>query len=426
MTRFVFDPRWIVLALLTPLTAIGQEGEPITQPYMTAGGAHNCAVTAAGVAYCWGSNNFGELGDGTNTNSAVPVTVSGMLTFQSVSADLFHSCGVTSAGVAYCWGINNFGQLGDGTTIARTVPAVVSGGIRFQSVSAGGAQSCGLTTTGAAYCWGMNLSGRLGHGSTDTGITWQSVRAGLADPPTSLVPVAVSGGLTFQSVTAGNVHNCGVTTTGAAYCWGSNFAGQLGDGTTTDRNVPVAVVGGLTFQSVSPGVLLTCGVTTAGAAYCWGWNHWEGPNPGVGQLGDGTATDRADPVAVSGGQTFQSVSAGSTHSCGVTPAGSAYCWGNNGFGQLGDGTTTDRDTPVAISGGYTFQSVSAGEQHSCGVTTAGAAYCWGRNHWDPADPVGAQGGFGQLGDGTNADSPVPVLVGLHLAQESLASAAPSV
>ena len=112
-----------------------------------------------------------------------------------------------------------------------------------------------MTTAGLAYCWGDNVDGKLGDGTTTD----------------STVPVAVSGGLTFQSVNAGSTHSCGVTTAGAAYCWGDNREGQLGDGTNTDSTVPVAVSGELTFQSVSPGYTHSCGVTTAGGAYCWGW-----------------------------------------------------------------------------------------------------------------------------------------------------------
>ncbi len=172
-----------------------------------------------------------------------------------------------------------------------------------------------------------------------------------------------------------------MTTEGAAYCWGSSGSGQLGDGTIGIRTVPVAVSGGLTFQSVTAGSSYSCGVTTAGVAYCWGSTEF---NFG-GSLGDGTVGGPSSnvPVAVLGGLTFQSVTAGSAHSCGVTTAGAAYCWGSNGSfgpstargaGRLGNGTIMASVVPVAVSGGLTFQSVSAGGGHSCGVTTAGAAY----------------------------------------------------
>jgi len=154
----------------------------------------------------------------------------------------------------------------------------------------------------------------------------------------------------------------------------------------------------LTFAAVSAGDYHTCGVTTAGTAYCWGDNTH-------GELGDGTGTDRTSPVAVEGGLTFASVSAGLAHTCGVTTGGAAYCWGYNADGQLGDGTGTDRTSPVAVLGGLTFAAVSAGGYHTCGVTTAGTAYCWGS---------------GLLGDGTiritnGQTSPVAVLGGLTFA-----------
>jgi alpha-tubulin suppressor-like RCC1 family protein len=155
----------------------------------------------------------------------------------------------------------------------------------------------------------------------------------------------VLGGLTFAQVSAGEYHSCGVTTAGAAYCWGRGYSGELGDGTTTyARSSPVAVQGGLTFAQVSAGAHYSCGVTTVGAAYCWGDN-------GGGQLGDGTTTtDRTSPVLVRGGLTFAQVSAGSGFTCGVTLDGVAYCWGENIYGQLGNGTTTNSSVPVKVAG----------------------------------------------------------------------------
>ena len=298
----------------------------------------------------------------------------------SVSAVVAHTCGLTTGGDAYCWGRNTHGQLGDDTEISKRIPTLVSGGLSFVSVSAGGSHNCGVATAGDAYCWGLGGTSQLGSGS----ITDRST------------PVPVSGGLSFVSLSAGRGHTCGVATAGDAYCWGAGGLGQLGDGTTTDRWTPVPVSGGLSFASVSAGANHTCGVTTAGSAYCWGLNQF-------GQLGDGTTTDRWTPVPVSGGLSFASVSASYRHTCGVTTNDNAYCWGWNPTGELGDGTMTDRLTPVLVSGGLSFASVSAGggfsggsESYTCGVTTAGSAYCWGAS--------------GALGDGTDTDSNTPVRV----------------
>ncbi len=300
----------------------------LTFATIAAGGFHSCGLTAAGAAYCWGSNGYGELGDGTTNNTTAPVAVSGGFTFISLAAGDQHTCGVTTGGAARCWGRNGSGELGDGSTTDRSTPTAVAGGLTFTTVTVKSSHTCAITSAGAAHCWGRNFNGQLGDGTTS---------------PFSSVPVAVSGGHVFGMIAAGSDHTCGVTTAGAAYCWGFNDYGQVGDGSATSRSTPVAVSGGLTFASVSIGGNgFTCGRTTAGAAYCWGVNN-------VGQLGDGTTTSRLTPVAVGGGLTFTSVDAGFAHVLGVVTNGSGYSWGGNTQGQLGDGTTTGRTSPVLVT-----------------------------------------------------------------------------
>ena len=360
-----------------------------------------CALTTAGAAYCWGGNNGGELGMGTNQGpqtgtqcslevsgymcSTVPVVVAGGLKFASLSAG-GSPCGVTITGAAYCWG---FEGLGDGSTSCgdclgaeSDVPVAVSGGLTWLSVSVSSDHTCGTTAAGATYCWGRNFHGQLGDGLAEN---------------VSNVPVPVSGGLTFASVSAASSafygpYTCGVTTSGAAYCWGSNDAGQLGDGSTTESHIPVAVTGGLTFASLNAGGNgHVCGLTTTGAAYCWGANY-------SGQLGDGSTTDSRVPVAVAGGLTFTSVGAGIGLTCGVTTTGTAYCWGDNRVGQVGDGSTTERHSPVLVTGGLSFATLSVRSWEACGLTVSGLAYCWGSNT------------AGALGNGTITNSSVPVRV----------------
>ncbi len=354
---------------------------PITGSFasVSIGGNAACGVTTAGAGFCWGSNSTGQLGNATTTNTAIPVAIAGGLTFGSVSVGSLQnfSCGLTTAGAAYCWGYNDYGQLGNATFTSSTSPVAVAGNLTFSSLSAGdGAQVCGLATGGAAYCWGYNGSGQLGVSS----IAYSSS------------PVAVSGGLSFATISAGeNGQTCGVTTTGAGYCWGYNAEGELGIGTLTSVNTPTAVSGGLAFKSISAGFSSSCGITTAGAAYCWGDNTY-------GELGNGSTAASNVPVAVTGGLTFSSVSVGDAYACGVVTSGAVYCWGYNAEGQLGNGTTIQSSAPVALFGGLTFASVSAGYASACAVTPGGAAYCWGN------------GAAGQLGNQSLATPLTPVLV----------------
>src|SRR2546427_260476 len=355
---------------------------------VSAGVTHTCGVTTSGAAYCWGSNNSGQLGAPESNQceigyyggvpcSTSPVAVVGGRTFATVSAgNGYHTCGVTTGGAAYCWGDNTWGQLGDGSTTGSGTPVLVSGGLSFAVVSTGNGFTCGLTTGGAAYCWGFNTVGELGNGTTTN----------------SAVPVLVAGSLTLTAVSAGDSHACALTNGGAAYCWGANRFAQLGDGSTTNRTTPVAVAGGLSFAAVSAGLGHTCAVTAGSAAYCWGGHS-------ARHLGDGSTVDSRTPLAVGGGLTFQVVSAGGNYTCGLTTSGGPYCWGSNFNGQLGTGVFSGPNLlPPAVSGGLTFSAVSAGGAHTCGRTAAGTVYYWGSNT------------DGELGNGSTNSTPIPARI----------------
>jgi alpha-tubulin suppressor-like RCC1 family protein len=246
-----------------------------------AGGLHTCALTPTGRAYCWGSDRYGQVGDGggATSHALAPTPVAGDLSFASLSGGWRHMCGITTEGKAYCWGYNYHGQLGDGTRSNRDAPVAVAGTLTFSAAAAGSYHSCGVTTSGDAYCWGDNYYGQLGDGT-------RAERNG---------PVRVAGGLTFATVSVGEWYSCGVTTSGIAYCWGGNWSGTLGDGSSANRDVPVAVAGGHAFTAIASagGGVHTCGLASDGAVYCWGWNQ-------SGQLGDGSVTDRRIPVRVAG------------------------------------------------------------------------------------------------------------------------------
>jgi alpha-tubulin suppressor-like RCC1 family protein len=190
---------------------------------------HTCALAADGTAYCWGGNDNGELGDGTTTEKLTPVKVEAPAGVRFVS--LTSRCGQAEDGTVYCWGFNSNGQLGDGTTTDRLTPTAVTmpAGVSFVSHYRGGSHTCALDLAGNAYCWGSNNFGQLGDGST----AQRTLPTAVAAPP----------GVSFVLLAAGSQFTCGLTPTDEAYCWGDNFNGQLGDGTTTEHRTPNRVAG---------------------------------------------------------------------------------------------------------------------------------------------------------------------------------------
>jgi alpha-tubulin suppressor-like RCC1 family protein len=361
----------------TPVDVVGLSSSVYS---ISSGSDYTCAVTTSGGVKCWGSNYSGQLGDGTIINIYTPIGVVGLTSgIASVSSGGGHTCAVTTSGGVKCWGWNIEGQLGDGSDISRHTPDTVFGlGSGIASVSSGYDHTCALTSSGGVKCWGDNNFGQLGDG-TNTDI----------NTPVDVVDLT-SG---VASVSSGYDHTCALTSSGGVKCWGWNYSGQLGDGTFAYRNTPVDVVG-LTsgVASISSGSGHTCAVTTSGGVKCWGWN-------GYGQLGDGTTTNRNTPVDVVGLTSVgASVSSGSSHTCATTTSGGVKCWGKNDDGQLGDGVTTDRHTPVDVVGlTSSVTSISSGGKHTCAVTTSGSVKCWGCNvggklgiapGWVPVNVIG--------------------------------------
>jgi alpha-tubulin suppressor-like RCC1 family protein len=396
---------FLAAALLLTLAGCGEDAESPTAPasspalattasaailfrQISVGYDHTCAVTPDDRAYCWGSSQWGQLGNGTNEGpetcnsgpcSSRPVAVLGGLRFRHVNAGGQFTCGLTTDGRAYCWGRNGEGELGIGAISPLSVkPVLVTGGRTFIQVRAGQGHACAITSSNVAYCWGVNFEGQLGDGTT-TGRP---------------APVRVLGGLLWRQLSGGSRHTCGITTTSGTYCWGSNQFGQLGTGTGASRLKPAAVAGEVVFRQVDAGFAHTCAVSTADLAYCWGSSN-------SGALGDGTLDPRPTPTAVAGTRRFDHVSAGVNHTCGVTLAERGVCWGANPAGQLGTGTTFRRATPTPLAVALTLTQISAGYGFTCGITTADRAYCWGDSS------------SGQIGDGNTTDAsslvPVPVV-----------------
>jgi alpha-tubulin suppressor-like RCC1 family protein len=357
---------------------------------IAAGLKFSCGIISLGRGYCWGLDDHGQLGavaDSSCFENTEPVPADrpcaldperfgSNLSFTDVSAGDSSACGVTANGEAYCWGSNKLGQLGNGETGSGASPLLVTSALRFTTVTVGGSHACALAIDGTAYCWGDDSLGELGDKRKINSTT-----------PIPVVVDPVEGSpVSFAVISAGSNHTCGISTTGATFCWGLNGSGQLGTATGTtscgtvtcsDFPLPVNVPAGVTFAAISAGADHTCAIATTGAAYCWGSNS-------LGQLGtNAIGSGGFTPVPVAGGLTFRQISAGDGFTCAVTQSGAAYCWGDNSNLTLGigpfSGTAGVRAAPVAVLGGNTFARVSAGTSHVCGITLSGAALCWGSN-----------------------------------------------
>jgi alpha-tubulin suppressor-like RCC1 family protein len=340
---------------------------------VASGALHFCVRRTGGTVACWGDNSEGQLGDGTNDDSSVPVEVLGITNATAIAGDYFHSCARLADKTMRCWGENNSGQLGDGTTDDSNVPVQALGVSGVQSgsgkLSAGYGHTCAVVggdplLGGNAKCWGLNQYGQLGTGT-----------AGGQTTPT---PVALPD---LTAVSSGGGHTCARLAEGILKCWGDNSSGELGTTTSGFTSVATFLLAPTGATSVAAGGAHSCAVIVDGTARCWG-------SDSDGQLGDGAAVTTGVPVTVGSPSPLTNVAqlaAGSGHTCALLSGGGVRCWGDNQYGQLGNGTTgTDSLTPVTVlsSDGTTLGSVtaiSAGTNHTCARLSGGTVKCWGAN-----------------------------------------------
>ena len=343
---------------------------------IAAGGQHTCAIGPDETMYCWGANDYGQLGDGTTTDSLSPVQVLGLTGVRQISAGTFHTCAVRTDDTVWCWGYNGDDQLGDLSNDNQAAPAQVFGPLLAGSVSAGLSHTCARLLDGSVRCWGDNYGGQLGDGTTTS-------RA----MPTAVLQVAGA-----VDVSANDFSTCALLSDGSVRCWGINDYGQLGDGTSGNLSATPVIVDGLDdARTISVGRNHACAVRAGGDIACWGRNN-------AGQCGDGTTVSHATFVTVYNLTTAAAVSCGGTFTCARLTDGAARCWGGNEDGQLGDGTTSGRLFPVTVQGLSGVLAVSCGAGHTCAATDEATLYCWGLNI------------DGQLGDGTTTSSTIPIEV----------------
>ncbi len=391
----------IAAALVFPATGAGTTvASAAAAGRAVAHGTAGRAATAGGSLRAWGLNTFGQLGDGTTTNSDTPVKVKlpRGTRVTSMRAGCDHSLALTTTGHVLAWGYNSDGELGDGTTTNSDTPVKVKlpAGTKVKAIRAGCFHSLALTTTGHVLAWGYNGQGDLGDGTTTS-----------SDTP---VKVKLPQGTKVKAISAGSAHNLALTTTGHVLAWGLNASGQLGDGTTTGSDTPVKVKlpTGTRVIMTAAGEEHSLARTSTGRVLAWGDNT-------AGALGNGTTTSSLTPVRVKlpTGTKVRALFAGCLQSLARTKTGHVLAWGDNGAGALGDGTTTSSDTPVRVKlpAGTKVTAVAAGCNHNLALTTTGHVLAWGFNS------------DGELGNGTTTNSDLPVRVELPAGLVAIAVAA---
>lgn len=341
--------------------------------------AYSCAVLSDGTVKCWGDGAYGKLGDGTQTDRSLPVTVSGLAGATRITAGNNHTCALISDGTAKCWGENANGRLGDGTTTSRYTPVAVSGLTGATSIIAGYNHTCAILNDGSAKCWGYNFNGQLGDGTTTSRST----------------PVTVSGLSSVAEIELGYDHTCSVLSDGTGSCWGRGNNGQLGNGLNTQANTPVIVSGLAGAVGVASGLSFSCAVLSDGTAKCWG-------DSAYGKLGNGFDINGSTntPTTVLGLSGAVGIIAGYYHVCAVLSGGTVKCWGNGMRGQFGSGAvyaakSTSENIVPGLNGVIGVASLA---NHSCALLNDGTAKCWG------------YGGVGSLGTNFQTNSSTPVTV----------------
>jgi alpha-tubulin suppressor-like RCC1 family protein len=342
----------------------------------------------------WGSNTFGQLGDGTNMSKIAPEQLN-LDQVAAIDAGDAHSVAVKQDGTLWTWGQNFFGQLGDGTTTARTTPAQVTSLKGTVAAAAGSNHTVALLNNGSVWSFGDNTYGQLGHDRTAA--SNQIVQ--LSD---------------IVAVAAGSNFNLALQNTGKMWAWGDNSTGQLGDGTYASKQQPVEITGVTGVTAIAAGKNFALALKEDGSVWAWGYNAF-------GQLGDGTTTTQTKPVQIANLTNIKSIYAGTYHSIGIQSNGSVWTWGQNLFGQLGDGSKANQNKPEQVKGIGAADTAAAGGSHSVVKLKDGTIWVWGGNY------------SGQLGDNTLMNRYVPTMItGLsanfndlagHWAKESILQAA---
>jgi len=350
-----------------------QVGTAKTWSQVSAGGYHTCAKKTDKTLWCWGGNNYGQLGDGSTVAKNKPARITKATNWASVSTGTFHSCAKKTDKTLWCWGLNGNGQLGDGSALDKKKPVRITRATNWASVSLGAYHTCAKKTDGSVWCWGDNSSGKVGDGTQET----------------RLAPVKVGTDKDWSQIDAGETFSCAKKTNGSLYCWGENTYGQIGDNTLVRKLSPTQEnTSALDWSQVSAGQESVCAVKADYSLHCWGYNK-------DGQIGQSVFGEKNSPGLLGSDTTWKDVAAGYNTSCGIKNNNTLWCAGYNLFGALGNGNRVTSQILVSAGGDTNWASVKVGANHACARKADNKLYCWGA------------GWSGHLGNGNNNTYDIP-------------------
>ena len=368
-------------------------------PMVVTGGYHSLALKSDGTIWSWGYNQYGQLGDGSAANRAIPAQIQGLSNISTVSAGYGDSFAIDKDGVLWGWGRNDCGQVGNATSDNQAIPVRV-GRVQFSAVSAGQNHTVALDANGAVWSWGYNAYGMLG-----LGYYWPWLYA--RTPQQILFAGSI---FTARALAAGYDHTLALKQDGTVWAWGHNNAGQLGNGARNDMSSPLQVRGLTGVVAIAAGYESSLALKSDGTVWAWGWN-------GSGQLGNGTTADSPVPVQVSNLSDVVAISSGYQSNAALKKDGTVWTWGVNAGGQLGNGTTASSSVPVQVQNLTNIISVGKASQssHVLAIGSDGTVWGWGRN------------AMGQLATGstqpTVQTTPVKSLISFNVVSPDISGAA---
>jgi alpha-tubulin suppressor-like RCC1 family protein/uncharacterized protein YjdB len=354
----------------------------------------SAAIKADGTLWTWGRGNDAILGHGNVDHMNVPTQVGTENTWRHISMGSSHAAAIRSDGTLWAWGANGSGQLGLGNSMPQAAPVRVGTASDWKAVSAGGGYTMAVKTDGTLWGVGDNYNGLIGDGTTTNRNTF----------------VQIGAATNWVAVACGYTHTVALRTDGTLWAWGTNFQGQVGDGTTVTKSAgPVQIGPYSDWKAIAAGDNHSAGIRADGSLWTWGRNF-------NGEVGDGTTSNKNVPTRVGGGSDWAAVSCGTTHTVALKNWGAVYAWGNNQYGAVGDGSGTgNRTLPVPVGCDLDWVAVaSTGAYHTAAIKADGSLWLWGLNSYGQiGDGIPLREDGGGIGDASQA-TPLQIGTGFRL------------